>query len=221
MEHAFIFDMDGTLVDTESLWVRALEAFMAARDAPIDHATSMRIVYGRSWRDIYTDLVRLYPAQVTPMDEMDLELRSFLEAQRDACDVRIQPSIDLLHELAQDYPVCIVSGSPRGGVDREVALMEIGDRLAFTLSAEDYAPGKPDPAGFRLAADRFGIAPERCMVFEDSSAGVAAARAAGMPCVALQRASAPPQDVAAATLVVASLAEVTRDVRNRLFEESL
>ncbi len=90
-------------------------------------------------------------------------------------------------------------------------LLEAEPHVRFVLGAEDYAPGKPSPAGFLEGARRLGVPPQECLVFEDSAAGIAAARAAGMRCVALDRPGAYPQDLSAADWVLSDLAQFSVD----------
>lgn len=99
--------------------------------------------------------------------------------------------------------------------------MGIGRDVRFVLGAEDYEPGKPSPAGFLLGARRLGVPPETCLVFEDSRAGVLAAKQAGMLCVALARPGSHPQDLSGADWILEDLAAFTMDgLRNRLARQT-
>jgi sugar-phosphatase len=206
---AFIFDLDGTLVDTELLWADALCAYLADRQCRCPKETMLEIVFGRSWTDIHRTLVARFPALAdTPASLMAVQLRDYyarLCGQGDG--IVIPTSARLLKRLAADRPVIIVSGSPRADVEEAVRLLGAEDHVRFVLGAEDYSPGKPSPAGFLLGAERLGVRPEVCLVFEDSQAGVAAAKAAGMRCVALSRPCAHPQDLSAADWVLTDLAD--------------
>jgi HAD superfamily hydrolase (TIGR01509 family) len=195
---AFLFDLDGTLLDTEILWVKATEEYVAANGGRIEADEALRIVYGRAWSDVRSELVRRLPHLNRTAAEMQADLKAHLAPLRQRQDVRIAPSIELLRRLAARWPVAIVSGSPREDVEYGIDLMGIRPLLALSLASEDYTPGKPDPACFRAAADRLGVPPTECVVFEDSAAGVKAAKAAGMYCVALVRPGRPAQDVSAA-----------------------
>ena len=202
---AYLFDLDGTLVDTEVIWVEALETFLNDRGHAFSHEQAQELVYGRSWQDIYKDLIREYADLRMNITRMEAEIEPYyrrLTAQR---DVRIPSSIELLKTLAQEAHTCIVSGSSRQTIARAIDEMGVGDCVEFFLGAEDYSPGKPDPACYRLAAERLALEPEQCLVFEDSSAGVLSAKAAGMFCVALRRTGAPGQDVSMADQVVSDL----------------
>ncbi len=205
MIRAFLFDLDGTLLDSEILWVEALEVFMKEQGAPIPHADALAIVYGVSWEEIYYDVARRFPGLFPEMADLYSGLQRCFIALRDSRDVRITGSIELLKRLSADYPVAIVSGSFSHDIQHGVEIMGIAPYIQFFLGGEHYAPGKPDPACYLMAAERLAIAPEHCLAFEDSTMGIRAAKDAGMHCVALQRAGRPRQDVSRADLVLDDL----------------
>ncbi len=206
MNRAYVFDLDGTLLDTEILWVNATSCLLREWGLPLHDSEVLAIVYGHAWPDVYETLRRRLPALPMTRERMERAMSARLNVLRRDTDVRIAGSIALLERLAEQSPVCIVSGSPRADVDLGVRIMGLAGKIRFHLGAEDYAPGKPHPAGFLLAAGRLGVLPRDCVVFEDSSAGVAAAKAAGMRCVALRREGRPRQDVDGADLVLPDLA---------------
>ena len=214
---AFIFDLDGTLVDTELLWADAMCAYLAGRRCQCSRETVLEIVFGRSWSDIYLMLVARFPVLAdTPSYVMAVQLRGYYVRLRDQSgNIIIHSSANLLKRLAAGNPVIIVSGSPHADIDEAVRLLGAESHVRFVLGAEDYAPGKPSPAGFLLGAERLGIPPDACLVFEDSQAGVTAAKAAGMGCVALNRPCAHPQDLSAADWVLADLAEFSIEAFDR------
>ena len=210
---AFIFDLDGTLVDTELLWADAMRAYLADRSCECTREALLRIVFGRSWTDIYGDITSRFPSlSNTPSPAMAEALRAYYLRLREQGDgVIIHSSAALLKSLSQQHPVIIVSGSPRADVEEAVRILGAVGAVRFVLGAEDYTPGKPSPAGFLLGAQRLGVPPAHCLVFEDSHAGVSAAKAAGMWCVALSRHAAHPQDLSAADWTISDLADFTLD----------
>ncbi len=201
MFDAFFFDMDGTLLDTEILWVEATECFV--RDCGFEprYEDVLEDVYGISWRGVREKTQRRYAGL-----EWDWEaVKSHFTR---LCDIRplpIEGSIQLLHRLAEDYPVAVVSGSTQEDVQAGLARIGVLHSLAFTLDDSCYYPGKPDPACYRMAAERLGADPARCAVFEDSTAGLVAAKGAGMYGVALVRPGRPAQDVSMADVVLDDL----------------
>ncbi len=208
---AYLFDLDGTLADTEVLWVEATTTFLRTLGKTVSDADVMHWVYGRSWHDIYAGLIRLWPELALGPETLGARLQPHLDALRDQRDIGIPGSVELLRSLAGHTPVAIVSGSPRQEIDETARRLGIADRLAFWLGSEDYSPGKPDPACYRLAAQRLAVPEARCVVFEDSAAGVRAARRAGMPVVALARPGAPEQNLSEADWVVRDLGEYRPD----------
>lgn len=82
-----------------------------------------------------------------------------------------------------EIPFAVVSGSTRESVRASLTALKLLDRFETLVCAGDYKRGKPDPEPFLLAAERLGIAPEHCLVFEDGQMGIDAANAAGMAVV--------------------------------------
>lgn len=165
------------------------------------------MVYGRAKSDVWAAFHARFPHAYPTPESLETPLQRHFLALRGERDVRIHGSIDLLTRLAERYPVAIVSGNARRDVAEAIEFLGIGASAAFYLGCEDYSPGKPDPACFRLAAERLRVRPEECLVFEDSAAGVQAAKAAGMACIALRRPGAPQQDLSQADQVLEDLAD--------------
>ncbi len=211
MIRAACFDLDGTLVDSELLWARATHDYLRDLGCELALNDLISIVYGHAWSSIHARLVRLFPdqfknrtAKTTAGELQDYYLRHRV----DPTAIIIPSSVECLRRLAKKIPVTIVSGSPRDAIQECIELMGIEDCISFFIGSEDYAVGKPDPACYRLAAERLRLPPEECVVFEDSTAGVRSAKAAGMYCVALKRLyDGPAQDLNAADVVMTDLAE--------------
>jgi len=209
MIKAIIFDLDGTIVDTELYWSEAMYNYLVDQDCNCTKQGILEIVFGRSWSDIYDDISSRF-SMTAKISSHEMALR-LSEYHRTLCrkddHIVIESSVTLLKELAELYPVIVVSGSPRQDVIENLQLAGVNDIVRFILGAEDYAPGKPDPTGFLKGARMLDVKPNRCLVFEDSQAGVTAAKAAGMHCVALARENAYKQNVDHADLIVADLAD--------------
>jgi beta-phosphoglucomutase-like phosphatase (HAD superfamily) len=203
---AYIFDLDGTLIDSESLWCEALVAYLSERGKQLTLEQARAWVLGRAWHDIYRDVLVKWPDIKVDVIRMAQEVSPYYLAIRGKHDIRIHSSIEMLRNLAAHTPVSIVSGSQNEDIAEAIELMDVAAEVSFYLGSSDYSPGKPHPICFLSAAERFGVSADRCVVFEDSTAGILAGRRAGMHVVALARLEAPGQDTAPADLVVSDLA---------------
>ncbi len=196
-------------MDSEILWVEGTRRYLEAQGVAVSNETVLEIVYGHSWRHVYAELIDRFALTGKTMEEMALELRVQIDQlHREHGDVVIYSSVALLQTLSELVPVCIVSGSPCADIEKAIERMGIGAAVLFFIGAEQYGAGKPDPTCFMMAREKLDVPAGECVVFEDSSAGVRAAKAAGMQCVALARPGLPVQDLSGADRVVADLSEV-------------
>jgi len=203
-----IFDLDGTLVDTEDLHVTSLIVAARERGCELSRETGNVYIIGKPWDRSYQEIQRDHP-----------DLFHSSKALQDACgphfdqmiasgNVAIPESVTLLEDLARETPVCIVSGSSRAEVAHFVDFLKISKMIAFYLGNDDYPQGKPDPGCFLEAARMADVKPHECLVFEDACAGVVAAKRADMTCVALAR-ERNTQDVSQADLILNTLSDFT------------
>ncbi len=207
---AFLFDLDGTLIDSESLWARAIINWIVSCGGQVTLEEIMPIVIGHCWIDIANILHAKYPClgATTPQEDAIIVRGFFAAIAGDPRDQRIPSSVDFFHRAAKLAPCAIVSGSPHDDIIHAAEACGIQDELALVLGAGEYAAGKPSPSGYLRAAELLGVKPEECVVIEDSSVGVASGVAAGMKVIALDHGAALPQDFTGATWCVKSLADL-------------
>ena len=185
---AYLFDLDGTITDTDVIWIDALADTLAALGHPVPTSWTMEIVYGKAWSESYRRVVERFP---------DLAAIS--------CE-------ELGHRLirrlaAAGAPCAVASGSTPSQIEDALAIAGVRDCFRAIVGSGEYERGKPAPDCFLLAARKLGADPAECTVFEDSEAGVAAGRAAGMRVVALRLPDHPPQDLSAADLILDDLSK--------------
>lgn len=209
---AVFFDLDGTLVDTEVLWLEAIRLAMAERGADLSPDAAEALVYGKSWADIFAEIQRTWPGMWSDIKDMEPVTEKHFVQLRETREVEIPNSVALLKALGTRGMVAIVSGSTNENIAKHIVELGIGSYVDFYHGCESYSPGKPDPACYFMAARTAKVDPSRCLVFEDSYVGVQSAKAAGMTCIAIQRPDAPRQDVSAADRIVADLSEVAEEV---------
>ena len=182
---AVIFDMDGLLVDSEPFWRQAEQAVFPRVGIHLTDAMCMQTMGTR------VDEVVRHWHSVKPWNHPSLEA-----VQRDIVDVvvglgqeKARPMEGVDHILnffqARDTPMAIASSSSQRLIDAVVNKLDIAHYFALLQSAEDEPYGKPHPGVFLRTAERLGADPARCLVFEDSFAGMIAALAARMRVVAV------------------------------------
>ncbi|MCX5380038.1 HAD family phosphatase [Streptomyces sp. NBC_00091] len=205
---AVLFDMDGTLVDTEVLWWRTTEESAARLGHRLGPADAPEVV-GRAVADTAAHLVRT--AGAGDPDAVAAELTEGF-FRRVAAGAPLRPGARrLLTALeAEGVPFALVSASPRVVVDQVVGGALARVPFAFTLSADDTVRTKPHPDPYRAAAERLGLAPGECVAVEDSPDGAASAEAAGCPVLVVPSLLEVPPS--AARTFAASLEEVTPEV---------
>lgn len=202
---AVLFDMDGTLVDTEVLWWKTTEEIAEGLGYALTDADAPEVV-GRAVEDTAAHLVRAARAGDAREVARDLTGNFFRRVEEGA---PMRPGAQrLLTALeAQGVPFALVSASPRVVVDSVVGGSLAHVPFVFTLSADDTVLTKPHPDPYRTAAERLGAAPEACVAVEDSPDGAASAEAAG--CGVLVVPSLLPVPPSPVRTFAPSLAEVT------------
>ncbi|MFD8014442.1 HAD family hydrolase [Streptomyces sp. NPDC058955] len=176
-----IFDNDGVLVDSEPLSNRLLAGYLTELGHPTTYEDSLRDYMGAAIHRVH-DLVLERTGQRLPEDfDATFHARVFAGFQEELEPV--EGAVDVLKRLvAGGVPYCVASSGSHERI--RVGHRKTGLDAWFpedvVFSAEDVGKGKPAPDLFLHAAERMGVAPERCVVVEDSRLGVQAAVAAGM-----------------------------------------
>ena len=207
---AFLFDLDGTLLDTEALWTEAIVEWLADRGARATTDEIAPLVFGHSWLDIQATLHEKFPALPKAGAEEDAKtLRPYYARRAVNPESQVIPgAVAFLKKVSRIAPCVIVSGSPHDDVIKAAELCGVENLVRFVLGAEDYGRGKPAPDGYLKAASLLEVDASECVVVEDSTAGVQAGRAAGMRVIGVDRNQRAPQDFAGCEWLVHDLSEL-------------
>jgi HAD superfamily hydrolase (TIGR01509 family) len=178
--HAYLFDCDGTIVDSMPLhyvaWKKALGEWNCefAED----------LFYSWGGRPVTAIIASLNEQQGLSMPVEAVAKRKESLYYEQLPQLQAIPQV-VEHIEAQHgrIPFAVVSGSRRNSVVGSLTALNLLDKFETLVCAEDYRNGKPAPDGFLLAAERLSVAPKHCLVFEDTDMGIEAATAAGMASV--------------------------------------
>ncbi|MEU8600140.1 MULTISPECIES: HAD family hydrolase [Streptomyces] len=180
-----IFDLDGTLVDSEPNYYEAGRRTLAEYGVPDFSWADHEAYVGISTRETVADWKRRYALEAPVEELLAVKNRHYLELARTS--VRAYPEMRALVERLADegVPLAVASGSSREAIAAILARTGLDARLRTVVSADEVARGKPAPDVFLEAARRIGADPADCVVLEDAAPGAAAAHAAGMRCIAV------------------------------------
>jgi HAD superfamily hydrolase (TIGR01509 family) len=202
---AVVFDMDGLLLDTELLWHRSEVELFTRHGAEFLWDDKMAVI-GSSFdftADYFADRLGLQRDRGAGLVGEMLELmHAHLREQVDG-----RPgAVELVERLRGRTRLGLASNTPRQLVDTALAAARIGDAFDAIVTSDDVEHSKPAPDLYLLACKRLGVAPADALALEDSPSGIAAAKAAGLTCIAVPQFAE--TDVSAADRVIDSLEEL-------------
>jgi HAD superfamily hydrolase (TIGR01509 family) len=203
---AALFDLDGTIVDSEPGSQAALRQLFDGYRVPYTDELIQQFV-GRRGPEVFAELDHLFPGHEPA------ELAAEVGRHHGALDLPdaapFPGAVQLVREIhRQGYPLGIVTSGGRDYALPRLEYLGLRELFAVIVTADDVTAGKPDPEGYLRACRELGVTASFCVVFEDSPAGVTAAKAGGLYCIAVatthQRSQLDRSD-----RIVADLAEVT------------
>jgi HAD superfamily hydrolase (TIGR01509 family) len=174
---AYLFDCDGTIADSMPLHYRAWKQALGEWNCEFEEK-------------LFYDWGGMPVAEIISTLNKKHGLRMPVETvarRKEALYFELLPQLQAVPEVLQHIeaehkkiPFAVVSGSTRESVTASLVRLNLFERFDAMVCAGDYAKSKPDPEAFLLAAARLGVAPELCLVFEDTEMGIQAAKSAGM-----------------------------------------
>jgi beta-phosphoglucomutase len=215
---AVIWDVDGTLVNTAELHFQSWVQLARELNKPFTRA-DFAATFGRRNPEIIRALFDSHYTEAE-IDDLGFRKEEYYRASARR-GVELLPGVRALLEGLRDagFKQAIGSSAPRQNLDLILDLTQTGPFFAALVSQEDTQRGKPDPQVFLLAAAKLGVAPTNCVVMEDAVAGVQAAKAGSMKCVAVTFVGHHAPELlkqAGADLVVKTLEEVNAASIERL-----
>lgn len=177
---AYLFDCDGTIVDSMPLHYVAWKESLAEWNCEF----AEELFYAWGGRPV-SEII----AALNEQHGLDMPVEAVAK-RKESLYYEQLPQLKAIPEVVEHIeaqhgriPFAVVSGSRRNSVVGSLTSLNLLDKFETLVCAEDYKNGKPAPDGFLLAAERLGVAPADCLVFEDTDMGIDAATAAGMASV--------------------------------------
>lgn len=182
---ALIFDMDGVIADTADLHQKAWIDFLNDLDLQMSPEAFRNRFFGRTNREVFSEVLNR-PLREEELDEL-ISKKEVL--YRQYAQGKLKPLAGLEDFLksarAEKIPIALATSAPQINVEFILRETNLTDYFAHITSAEEVQRGKPDPQVFEITAKKLNFEPKRCLVFEDSHAGLEAAQKANMKVIGI------------------------------------
>lgn len=205
---AILFDLDGTLVDSERESAEAMARALRQGQGIVVEQQDRDFIIGRSWVQIESHLRDRYPSLQWSRTQLIAETARRREEVFAESGVTILPGALSALRRFSHLSLGLVTGSSRSEARQSIRALGAESTFQAVIAAEDVPTSKPDPAGYRRAAELLGAPSGECLVVEDSAPGIAAGRAAGMRVVAVRAGNFAGHDQSAAHRIVETLEEL-------------
>jgi len=178
MLEAILFDLDGTLADTDSIHFAVWQDILVRYDLDIDRSFYRQRISGRTNSKIIKDII----PQLTLEDAWKLATEKEETYRRLANCLLPTPGLDRLIALTDraNLKRAVVTNAPEDNAIFMLKTLRLTDTFPTVIMAKDAPPGKPDPAPYELALSRLMVKSKRAIAFEDSAAGIRSANDAGI-----------------------------------------
>lgn len=213
---AIVFDLDGVLTDTESLWDEVRRGLAAEHGLPwpVEATAAMMGMSTPEWSAHLVETVGLPGPPERAAEEV---ISAMADRYRENLPV-LPGAVEAVRRMRLLLPIALASSSPRRLIDTTLATMGVTDLFAATVSTEEVDRGKPSPDAYLRACELLGADPGRSVCVEDSTNGIRAAHAAGMTMIAIPQPfhEPAPDALGLASAVLTSLDELGVDLLERL-----
>ena len=213
MIRAVLFDMDGTLFDTERMTVWGWQRLVEMGKAPAEIVAIYPQFCGKK-REVVREIVTAHFGADFPLDERRAEIVELVKAEYDRSGVPLKPFVPEIFGVLEKMNVrcALVTSTSTASVEDYLRRTGIARHFESIVTGDRVKNGKPAPDCFLLAAKELGLSPADCLVAEDSPTGIEAARRAGLPAVMIPDLIAPTNEVMGSVIRVLDTLEELPDL---------
>ncbi len=214
MIKAVIFDMDGVIIDSEPLHYKVFKEYLHSKWGMSITDEEYSAFIGATNYHMYAVLKEKY--------QLAEEVTALVEEYEEKCSAYLMESktekpilgVDVLVKnlYQNNIRLALASSSPKKNIKLVLEMFGLAPYFEVVVSGQEVVNSKPSPDIFLRAAKLLNLLPEECLVFEDSKNGVAAAKEAGMKCIAFYNPNSGKQDLSRADHIIESFAEVDSTV---------
>lgn len=216
MIRGFLFDLDGTLIDSERETAEAMARALLKGQGIAIEQYDRDFIIGRSWIAIYDSLKMRYPQLSWNREETVAQTAIFRDEVFEELGITVLPGARDVLAWTKQHPRALVTGSSRVEVTQVLPLIGAMAHFETIVAAEDVTRSKPAPDGYQKALATIGLAANQCMVIEDSMAGIAAGRTAGCLVLAVRAGNFGGWDQSGAHHVIETLEQLTPSLVEQL-----
>ncbi|MDD5566717.1 MAG: HAD family phosphatase [Patescibacteria group bacterium] len=220
MIKGIIYDLDDVIIDSYGLHVKATEMVLAEFGVkPGQQKISDKLeakLLGKRVIEVMEILARHHKLKVDPRILHQRREEIFLKLAQ--AELELFPGVKESLRLfkAEGFKTAVASSGTKELINFVLGKFGLFHLFEEIVSAEDVKKGKPDPEVFKKATGKMGLKPEECVVLDDSTNGIIAAKKAGCKCIAVPSAQTPKQDLSKADRIVDSLGEITLSIIKQL-----
>lgn len=206
---AFIFDMDGVIIDSEPIHSRVKMDTFHHFGLPFEEADLIYYM-GRTSNEIFGEIIaKEGRTDLSVEDLVRYKHEHYLEVLQGGTVKPIDGAVELIKRLHhKGIPLALATSSWEKVMNTVLDAFAIRPYFKSVISGSTLPKSKPDPAIYLLSAKKLGVSPAKCMVLEDTSAGVLAAKRAGMYCIGFRSPHSGKQDLSLADKIVNQLTEI-------------
>lgn len=214
--NAIIFDMDGVIIDSEPLHFELERELLEELGGKIT-PKELQAFVGTTDYYMWSTFKNKFNIENSIEEMIAMKKERFLQ------NIHKIDLVDNFEEFmlavySESYLLGLASSNNRKAVDSIIEKFNLDKYLEFIISGEEVSKGKPDPEIFLTAANKMNVKPCECLVIEDATNGIKAAKAAGMKCIGLKNPNSGGQDLSQADLIVDNFNELTLETIKKLFD---